>query len=114
MVALLGPLLTGLGTGVGSAAIGSLFGGSRSSGGSSSAGGLDPTTALYLRQYAEAAAAANAPLTAASQQLAALTGGYLGDLGAQRDLINSGQKTQIADSAGRNQTGTQLLGQQLH
>jgi len=106
MAAWLGPALS-----VAAPIVGSLFGGgSRSSGGSS--GGMDPNTALYLQQYASAAAAANAPLTAAAQGLASLTGAYTGALGQRGNLISSGQLTQLAEAANRSQSATGLLGEE--
>ncbi len=103
-----GPLGGAIGGGLGSA-LGGLFGGG-SSGGGSSSGGMDPNTALYLQQYASAAAAANAPLTAAAQGLASLTGAYAGSLGQRGNLISSGQLTQLAEAANRSQSATGLLG----
>jgi len=103
-----GPLGGAIGGGLGST-LGGLFGGG-SSGGGSSSGGMDPNTALYLQQYASAAAAANAPLTAAAQNLAAMTGAYTGALGQRGDLISSGQKTQLALAGNQDQQATDLIG----
>lgn len=107
--ALGGPVGGAIGGGLGSA-LGGLFGGGGSSGSSGSSGGMDPNTALYLNQYASAAAAANAPLTAAAQGLASLTGAYAGSLGQRGNLISSGQLTQLAEAANRSQSATGLLG----
>lgn len=103
--ALGGPIGGAIGGGLGSAAD-SAFGG----GGGGGGGGMDPNTALYLRQYASAAAAANAPLTAAAQNLAAMTGAYTGALGQRGDLISSGQKTQLALAGNQDQAATELIG----
>ena len=103
-----GPLGGAIGGGLGSAA-GGLFGGGGNSS-SGSGGGMDPNTQLYLQQYASAAAAANAPLTAAAQNLAAMTGAYTGALGQRGDLISSGQKTQLALAGNQDQQATALVG----
>ena len=109
MVAILPALATGALGAAGSFGanklLGGLFGGG---GGGDDGGGMDPNTQLYLQQYASAAAAANAPLTAAAQNLAAMTGAYTGALGQRGNLISSGQLTQLTDAANRSGAATEL------
>ena len=112
MVAFLPALATGALSAAGSFGANKILGGLFGGGGGSSGGGggMDPNTQLYLQQYASAAAAANAPLTAAAQNLAAMTGAYTGALGQRGDLISSGQKTQLALAGNQDQQATDLVG----
>lgn len=92
-MAFLAPLLTGLGTGAGSALLGGLFGG----GGSRSSGSSGPSAADYVALYGAQLAAGNNPLTAEMQRLSVLQGSLGGALGLQGSNLASAQLSLLTD-----------------
>lgn len=101
------PLLTGLGTGAGSALIGGLFGGGNRSG-----GGTD-SSAAALQQFALQAAPLNTQLTSAANLLSVLQGVYGGSAANYGNLLTSGQLSQLAEAGNRSTTATTLQGSEV-